>query len=525
MRSLGIPRQVSQDFLNDIFGKQEGNIRFDGLVDASSAEDFDKKLEEPEEHWNTRELPYCSKSARPQFYSHFCSVKANTIRHHMRKDIRESVGLGSPPTIFTTNASESMNAVLKKQVSFKKTQWPVFVKEMKQLVDTQRSEIIRALSGRGCYRLAEGYRQLGVSIEVWSKMRPDQRKKIVQKFESFKLQFSSAYDDAGPSSDITVATGGAELLRSSRSLSISEPQDSGISTIPLITLQGIWSKAQSLLQGENMITNAPGSEPRARVVISFRSDTPHIVKPKGNGQYVCDANCPQWVSSKICSHTVAVAEINNSLRHFLDWYVAYAVQPNLTTLSMSGMPSGRGKKKNQIRSQRKGKQRAASPDTFVASSVTQVAQSPSPAMSALVSTQLSPFSSPLSPLIFIRQPSPVQSSTGILNTNPFYLKFITGNIRICQGCKQSLRTMEGNIPTPPYNLTVARKERRTFRDASGTLVTPQREAAAHYHCHVVCRKAVDPAFVPQNLRIPVDILSQLLPIHREYLSGTFGLSI
>ena len=120
---------------------------------------------------------------------------------------------------------------------------------MKQLVDTQRSEIIHALSGRGCYRLAEGYRQLGVSIEVWSKMRPDQRKKIVQKFESLKIQFSSAYDDAGPSSDITVATGGAELLRSSRScklLSISE-QDSGISTIPLITLQGIWSKAQSLL--------------------------------------------------------------------------------------------------------------------------------------------------------------------------------------------------------------------------------------------------------------------------------------
>ena len=120
LRSLGIPRQVSQDILNDIFGKQEGNIRFDGLVDASSAEDFDKKLEELEEPWNTRELPYCSKSASPQFYSHFCSVKANTIRHHMRKDIRESVGLGSPPTIFTTNASESMNAVLKKQVSYKK---------------------------------------------------------------------------------------------------------------------------------------------------------------------------------------------------------------------------------------------------------------------------------------------------------------------------------------------------------------------------------------------------------------------
>ena len=73
--------------------------------------------------------------------------------------------------------------------------------------------------------------------------------------------------------------------------------------------------------------------------------------------------------------------------------------------------------------------------------------------------------------------------------------------------------MEGNIPAPPYNLTVARKERRTFRDASGTLVTPQREAAAHYHCHVGCINAIDPTFVPQSLNIPVDILSQLSPIH------------
>ena len=149
-------------------------------------------------------------------------------------------------------------------------------------------------------------------------------------------------------------------------------------------------------------------------------------------------------------------------------------------------------------------------------------------MPALVSTQLPPFSSPLSPpplLIFIRQPSPVQSSTGILNTNPFYLKFITGNIRIMPGM-QTVTAYNGREYThTPYNLTVARKERCTFRDASGTLVTPQKEAAAHYHCHVVCLKAVDPAFVPQSLRVPVDILSQLLPIHREYLSGTFGLSI
>ena len=82
----------------------------------------------------------------------------------MLKDLREALGLGSPPAILTTNASESMNSVLKKGVSYKESQWPEFVQKMKD-ADSQRDEIIRALSGRGQYRLCEQYRNLGVSLE------------------------------------------------------------------------------------------------------------------------------------------------------------------------------------------------------------------------------------------------------------------------------------------------------------------------------------------------------------------------
>ena len=51
-------------------------------------------------------------------------------------------------------------------------------------------------------------------------------------------------------------------------------------------------------------------------------------------------------------------------------------------------------------------------------------------------------------------------STGGLNPNPFYLKFITGSIRICQGCRQSLRNSFGSIPDPPYNLVIATADKR-----------------------------------------------------------------
>lgn len=122
----------------------------------------------------------------------FCQYLQADVCHHMRKDIREAAGLGSPPSIFTTNSSEAINSVLKKQVSFKKTQWPEFVRQMKELVNEQQNEIIRSLSGRGSYRLYESVKHLGVSVEQWSKMRPDQRQKIVQRFKSATIEGSSA---------------------------------------------------------------------------------------------------------------------------------------------------------------------------------------------------------------------------------------------------------------------------------------------------------------------------------------------
>ena len=44
--------------------------------------------------------------------------------------------------------------------------------------------------------------------------------------------------------------------------------------------------------------------------------------------------------------------------------------------------------------------------------------------------------------------SPTHFSTPPTNPNPFYLKFVTGNIRICQGCRGSLRCADSTIPEP-----------------------------------------------------------------------------
>ena len=294
-------------------------MKIEGLVDASSEDNFYCKLEALEQAWRKRESPHAGECG-PQFYNYFKRFQANVVCYHMRKDIRVAAGLGSPPTMFTTNSSEAINSVIKKQVHYKKTQWPEFVKHMKELAESQRNEIIRSLSGRGQYRLSEDYQHLSVSVEKWNKMRPDQRKKVVKGFDLAQLKSSSSGKFALLSDAPVDGASSSSSLGATGTLRISA-ENSGINSIPLITLQSIWSKAESLVQGENNITPVPGAEKRARAVISYRSDVPHIVKPKGNSQYVCDPNCPQWVSSKICSHTIAVAHMNNSLQDFLDWYL------------------------------------------------------------------------------------------------------------------------------------------------------------------------------------------------------------
>lgn len=47
----------------------------------------------------------------------------------MLRPTREDCGLGNPPSNFTTNASESINGLLKHKVDYKKHQLPAFIEK------------------------------------------------------------------------------------------------------------------------------------------------------------------------------------------------------------------------------------------------------------------------------------------------------------------------------------------------------------------------------------------------------------
>lgn len=75
--------------------------------------------------------------------------------------------MGCPLDPFTTNSSESINAVLKRKVHYKKSELPDFIDRIKEVVDEQQREVERAIFGRGKYKIRPQYSTLEVQEAKW----------------------------------------------------------------------------------------------------------------------------------------------------------------------------------------------------------------------------------------------------------------------------------------------------------------------------------------------------------------------
>ena len=84
----------------------------------------------------------------------------------MKNSVEKFVGLGSPPRPFYTIDNESVNALLKEYVAFKKQQWPVFNSKVKKFVDDLQNEMEKAIIGCGQYHLKPQDKFLGVPVET-----------------------------------------------------------------------------------------------------------------------------------------------------------------------------------------------------------------------------------------------------------------------------------------------------------------------------------------------------------------------
>lgn len=179
LNECNIPSDVSKRILDDIFGCRHGTVFKVGLVDSSDRDDYQSKLDSLVQAWQTAEMP--SSADAHGFIRWFQANKADAIRDKMLRRIRQECGLGNPPNPFTTNASESVNALLKHKVEYKQNEVPVFIDKVKELIEEQEREVEWAVINRGKYCFRQQYHFLEVEEGKWFTMSSEQRVKHLSK--------------------------------------------------------------------------------------------------------------------------------------------------------------------------------------------------------------------------------------------------------------------------------------------------------------------------------------------------------
>ena len=169
---------VVSQYIQDIFGwRDEENAYHEGLVDSYNIDAFDASLRNLKSKWDQLEQDDFQDRIfhKVGFHDWFVKHKADDFRHCTLRSLREDIGLGSPPSAFRTNDSESINALLKESLGYKKHQWGLFNEKVKKIIQQQQNDMTKAIIGHGRYQLCPQYSFLSVSEDKWFHMSQEQR--------------------------------------------------------------------------------------------------------------------------------------------------------------------------------------------------------------------------------------------------------------------------------------------------------------------------------------------------------------
>ncbi|XP_028410639.1 uncharacterized protein LOC114533331 [Dendronephthya gigantea] len=179
----GLPSEIKSKFLNEIFGKQEGDTKYAGLLDCDTEEEFDNKLIALQGEWESREKEvYGTLKTTNTFYEWFLKEKARDGKESMLKSIRIEAGLGNPPRKYTNNDPESANFVIKHGLKFDAKKPHEFVQEMKNIIQRQYRDEDRAVFGKGPYEIRPEFQHLTVDDKTWSRLNHEQLMAKVEKY-------------------------------------------------------------------------------------------------------------------------------------------------------------------------------------------------------------------------------------------------------------------------------------------------------------------------------------------------------
>ncbi|CAB4029271.1 Hypothetical predicted protein [Paramuricea clavata] len=344
---LGMTKEFSMEIISDIFGKNVGDKREGGLIDCTSSDDFDQACDIAVKKWSNF-------SKGEEFVKYFLDGRSDVLRESCRADIRSMCGLGYPPRVYTQNANECMNRVIKQtkptQYGKKSLTFLEYVEKIESEVKRQQEEQFLAVIGRGEYRLRKEFEFLHVDEANFYRMTPKQKIDMKKKF--FTISVSEKNGNVSSTETNPVST-------QSYSLSVTATQ-SQIINVPFQILRPMFEKASRTVETKSNVWKVPsldhGKERYVTyMVMSQTSPKPHTVFVHSKTNKVeCDSTCVNFTSYRICSHCIAAAEMAECLPEFLSWFRKGGKKTNLTSVVNINMPANAGKKISKATQRRKG---------------------------------------------------------------------------------------------------------------------------------------------------------------------------
>ena len=120
------------------------------------------------------------------------------------------------------------------------------------------------------------------------------------------------------------------------------------------------------------------------------------------------------------------------------------------------------------------------------------------------------------------QSSSTSSTACATTSNPFYIRFLNGRIKVCAGCKgPHMKNADGGLLKPPHDICIAHKETITFLNPR-TKLESSKEGNCYYHVNKACLIKKHPQFSAAQLVCPDDII--LEDSHKMLLRDAIGYS-
>ena len=97
---------------------------------------------------------------------------------------------------------------------------------------------------------------------------------------------------------------------------------------------------RNLAESRESLHRLSNSDTNCYVVTSKSSDCPHIIKRSKSGQFSSESSCLMW--QNMCT-LHCCCRIFTSTGRILKWFKSSKTKPNLSKLSNTDVPKGRGK--------------------------------------------------------------------------------------------------------------------------------------------------------------------------------------